>query len=78
MMETTGSYHLPIQTSILGGHMIDSNPSPLFEINVSHLNSLNFYSLLHFWKLIPCVVGDRVCMVWWEEYIQRNVKFMHG
>ena len=64
MMETTSSYDPPIQNPILGGHMIASKLSPLFKINVFHLNSLHFSSLFHnFWKINPCVVGDRDCMV---------------
>jgi hypothetical protein len=42
LIAATGSDHLPIMTSILVGHVVDSKPSSLFKLNVSHLESAYF------------------------------------
>jgi hypothetical protein len=41
-----GFYHLPIQTFIALGNLVDLRPSNLFKLNVSHLESMNFWALI--------------------------------
>jgi hypothetical protein len=46
LMDVTGSNHLDIQTLITSGHLIDSPPSTLFILDVSHLESTDFCALI--------------------------------
>jgi hypothetical protein len=59
LIEATGSDHLPIQTSISVGNVVDSKPSSLFKMNVAHLESLDFCALVHrVWNLVPQPIGE--------------------
>jgi len=54
LIATVGSYHLPIMTSISVDHVVDSKPSYLFNINISHLESTYFKALVHnVWNIVP-------------------------
>lgn len=79
LIEATGSDDIPIQTSISVGHVVDLNPSSLYKLNVSHLDSPDFRALVHrVWNLVPRPIGDRGWLLWWEVAIRRTVKFMRG
>lgn len=79
LINATGSDHLPNQTSILVGHVVELKSSTLCELNMSHLDSLDFRALLYrVWNLVPRPSRERGWLLWWEYAIRRTVKFMQG
>ena len=72
----TGSDHLSVMTSILVGHVEESKPLSLFNINVSYLESTDFQALVHsVWNLVPHLGGGR-WILWWEATIRHTMKFI--
>jgi hypothetical protein len=61
LIATIGSDHLPIMTSILVGHVVDSKPLSLFKLNVSHLE----FAVHTIWNLVPRSKGDKGWILWW-------------
>jgi len=71
--------HLPIMTYILVGNVVESKPSSLLRLNVSHLNFENFKDLVYsVWNLVPLPRWDKGWILWWEESILYTVKFIKG
>ena len=79
LVATTSSDHLPIFSLILVGNVLDSKPSTLFKLNVSHLDSLNFRAVIHIvCNLVPRPCGHRGWLLWWEATIHHTLKFIRG
>jgi len=79
LIATIGSYRLPIITSILVGHVVDSKPSSLFRLIISHLESTDFEALVHsVWNLVPRPRGGKEWLLWWQATIHHIVKFKRG
>jgi hypothetical protein len=79
LISTTVLDHLPVMNSILIGYVVDSKPSSLFNISVSHLESVYLKSLVHsVWNLVPCPRGDKGWILWWDVTIFHNVNLNRG